>query len=75
MSNVRRRKLAVHPSQPTRKFDVWRLVAIAAIGLAVWLTLFVVVPYANIELDVDKCLDAGGSYNYETDTCVAGAKR
>jgi hypothetical protein len=65
----------VHHLQTKTKFDVWRLVAIAAIGLFVWLTLFVVVPYADVQLDAEKCLDAGGAYNYETHTCVAGAKR
>ena len=64
----------MHPSRNIRKFEVWHLAAIAAVGLLVWLTLFVVVPYASIQLDIDKCLDAGGSYNYQTDTCMAGAK-
>jgi len=48
------------------KLNLWLFVGIVAAGiLAAWL-----IPYLSEFIAVDKCLDAGGSFNYQTGECI-----
>jgi hypothetical protein len=33
------------------------------------ISLAIIGPWLLRQIDIDKCLDSGGSYNYETDKC------
>ena len=39
-------------------------------GFAFWVLMFIVAFKVFNLIQVDKCLDSGGSYNYQTETCV-----
>lgn len=45
---------------------IWLLVAFAGVTLL----LGVAVPWFIHHLEVDKCLDAGGAYDYQREVCV-----
>lgn len=39
-------------------------------GFAFWILMYIVAVQVFNYVRVDKCLDSGGSYNYQTKTCV-----
>jgi hypothetical protein len=56
------------------KVEGWLMVLVLLVPLLVGLVVLVAAPYISTQLAVDKCLDSGGSYNYETNACTAATK-
>jgi hypothetical protein len=52
------------------KFEGWLMAATILLPLAVGLLAAVVAPILLKHLEVDRCLDNGGAYDYKTETCT-----
>lgn len=46
------------------------MVALFLVPVIFALIAAILIPYIRGQVAIDRCLDAGGSYNYKTDTCV-----
>ena len=57
------------------KFEGWLMLALFLAPFAIGLLAAFVVPYVLTQVAVDRCLDSGGSYNYETELCVGATPR
>jgi hypothetical protein len=57
------------------KIESWLMVALFLVPVIFALIAAILVPYIRGQIAIDRCLDAGGSYNYKTDTCVTSAPR
>jgi len=53
-----------------RRLQGWQLASIGALLAAVAVALVIVGLYAGKQVNIDKCLDSGGSYNYSADACT-----
>lgn len=45
---------------------IWLLLVLAGLSFVVG----VAAPWLMHQLDIDRCLDAGGAYDYKTEVCV-----
>jgi hypothetical protein len=61
--------ISAHPNSGYRLI-IWVLLAI--VGVAFFAG--VAAPWLKHQQDIDRCLDAGGAYDYESEVCV-GARR
>lgn len=48
------------------KFMVWSIIAIIVVALIA----AILIPFIYRQITIDRCLDAGGSYNHETNKCI-----
>ncbi|MBH2017698.1 MAG: hypothetical protein I8H88_14585 [Burkholderiales bacterium] len=55
------------------KAESWLMLALFLVPIALGLLAIVALPYIERQIDIDRCLDAGGAYNNESETCL-GAK-
>ena len=56
------------------KLEGWLMVAAIALPLVLGIAAAVLVPFVRTQIAVDRCLDSGGKYNYETDACTPELK-
>jgi hypothetical protein len=52
------------------KFKGWLMLAVLLVPIALGIIAAIVVPYLQTYLADDRCLDAGGSYDYKTESCI-----
>jgi hypothetical protein len=62
--------MTMHSINRLFKVEGWLPVAIFLTVLGIGLVAAFVAPLVLSYLDVDRCLDAGGAYNYESNHCV-----
>lgn len=48
-------------------------ILVVVVGFAAWVFIFIVLyfsyKYISSQIEIDRCLDAGGSYNYKDNQC------
>jgi hypothetical protein len=52
------------------KAEGWLMLALFLAPIVLALVVIFILPYIERQIDIDRCLDAGGAYNNETGTCL-----